>query len=117
MVSNNKIQSAMKRKSAIMLYLRANRKKMDESNNEDMSLFIYIALSKFFTMLYCVPRYYLPNRTMWLDSCQQTFWEEIVKGEWLINPSLLDERYLKEFSMTYRQFNKLVEMVTPFIKK
>ena len=102
MVSNNKIQTAMKRKFAIMLYLRENRKRqMDESNNEDMLLFIHIALSKFFTMLYCGPQYYLPNRTMWLDSRQQTFWEEIVKGKWLIL-SLLDERYLKEFRMTYR---------------
>ena len=90
---------------------------MDESNNEDMLLFIHIALSKFFTMLYCVPRYYLPNRTMWLDSCQQTFWEEIVKGEWLMNPSLLDERYLKEFRMTYRKFNKVDEIAISFIKK
>ena len=118
MVNSNKIQTAMKRKSALMLYLRTNRKRqMDESNNEDMLLFIHIALSKFFTMLYCISRYYLPNRTMWLHSHQQTFWEEIVKGEWLMNPSLLDERYLKEFRMTYKQFNKLIEMVILFIKK
>ena len=38
-------------------------------------------------------------------------------GEWLRNPKLLDECWLKEFWMTYRQFCKLVDMLILLIKK
>jgi hypothetical protein len=46
-----------------------------------------------------------------------TFWKEIVMGKWLTNPKLLDERWMKEFMMTYRQFCKLVDMLSFYIKK
>ena len=76
-----------------------------------MSLLIFI------TTLYSKRLYYLPNRTMWIDVRQQTFWEKIVMGKWLRNLQLLDERWQKEFRMTYRQFCKLVDMLSPFIQK
>jgi hypothetical protein len=54
---------------------------------------------------------------MWVDAQQQTFWEEIVIGGWMINFKLLDEHWMKEFRMTYRQFCKLIDMLSPYIKK
>jgi hypothetical protein len=38
-------------------------------------------------------------------------------GEWLTNPKLLDECWMKEFRMIYRQFCKLVDILSPYIKK
>jgi hypothetical protein len=40
-----------------------------------------------------------------------------VMGEWLTNPKLLDERWMKEFRVTYLQFCKLADMLYPYIKK
>jgi hypothetical protein len=53
----------------------------------------------FITTIFPKCRYYLPDRTLWVDARQETFWEEIVMGEWLTNLELLDERWVKEFRM------------------
>jgi hypothetical protein len=80
-------------------------------------IFIMMTILVFITTIYPKHRYYLPNRTMWVDAQQQTFWKETSMGKWLTNFKLLDERCMKEFKMTYRQFCKLVDMLSPYIKK
>jgi hypothetical protein len=104
--------------SIIFMYWRASRKRRyDESKNDMFIFFIMMFLLVFITTINPKRRYYLPNRTMWVDARQQTFWVEIVMGKWLKNPKLLDERWMKEFRMAYRQFYKLVDMLSLYIKK
>ena len=53
-----------------------------------------------------------------MDRCTTTnILKKIVMDEWLRNLQLLNEHYRKEFRMTYRQFCKLVDMLSSFIQK
>jgi hypothetical protein len=59
------------------MYLKARNKKRYNENNDDMIFFcLLMSMSFLLNKLYRTPPYYLPNRTIWLDSQQLTFWEK-----------------------------------------
>jgi hypothetical protein len=96
----NRKQNSMTSKSIIFMYWRASKKRRYDESKDDMFIFfIMMSLLVFITTIFPKCRYYLPDRTLWVDARQETFWEEIVMGEWLTNLELLDERWVKEFRM------------------
>jgi hypothetical protein len=59
----------MKRNSIIFMYLRASKKRRyDESKNDMFIFFIMMPFWVLITLIYPKPKYYLPNKTMWLDA-------------------------------------------------
>ena len=102
----------------ICISLQGRRKRRFDDNSQDIE-FLNLFLSYIFLLneQFLKPRYFQPRRQLWLDTRAHTFWTDIVRGSWLFDPLRINQRYKNQFRMTHGQFEKLVKMLAPFIKK
>ena len=102
----------------VYVSLQERSKRRFDDNSQDIE-FLNVFLSYIFLLneQYPKPCYFQPHRQLWLDTRAHTFWTDIVRRSWLFDPLQINQRYKNQFQMTHAQFEKLVKILSPFIKK
>jgi hypothetical protein len=88
-------------------------------NNYRAYLFcLLFSIPEIMTSVFPPRRYWNPKRVMWMEYRSQLQWNEIYQGCYLTNQlAMLQERWRRDFKLSYFQFSELLDMLKPFIQK